>query len=638
MSTRETHIDATRTRFRASYFSVAEAIKPSPGVSLATKGSALTNLQRALMTLLGLIPGVLVSVFALSGWAPTRFIVAWTATFTLLTLGFLAATLRSNQSAHIESVWSILSGVAYAALPWSALVWGEGTEPIWIAGAIAFAYIAYELLAIPFLTSKVWYVGIAIIALSIAITAGVRLHWILSPLVPVAVATMALAANRTRVLKEQLTQRLVDTENMAGLDPLTGLLNRRGLSTLFDRYARDELTVAMLDVDRFKHINDAHGYSIGDQVLQQIATELTQRLGPAWHLCRQGGDEFVAVAPGHHTLTDGAITAPVNCKISWHGRLDELQVHLSIGYTTGRGRASDRLLSEAGFALRSSKRAGDRILRFGGELRQQFARALEIAAMDRSDESTGSLVPFGQAIYDSDGHVIGCELLVRWRRPGGTLMLPDQFLPMTIENGVMAAINDEMLTNAVAFAARFNNRRSAPFVAVNISASHLSAAGLCNHVEALLEQYRVPAERLMIEITESERLERFEQWESTAWKLRSMGVKLAIDDFGSGYSSIERLHHLPISHLKFDRSLIRTVSGPFGEIVEGVARFGEATNIGIIAEGIETLDELESMRALGVSTFQGFYFSRPIELDRLETDILSGLNTASKRPLRSKRT
>jgi len=141
----------------------------------------------------------------------------------------------------------------------------------------------------------------------------------------------------------------------------------------------------------------------------------------------------------------------------------------------------------------------------------------------------------------------------------------------------------------------------------------------------------------MIEITESERLERFEQWESTAWKLRSMGVKLAIDDFGSGYSSIERLHHLPISHLKFDRSLIRSVSGPFGEIVEGVARFGEATNIGIVAEGIETLDELESMRALGVTAFQGFYFSRPAPLDRLETAILSDLNGGGLRPVQAQR-
>lgn len=244
----------------------------------------------------------------------------------------------------------------------------------------------------------------------------------------------------------------------------------------------------------------------------------------------------------------------------------------------------------------------------------------------------GAFVPVAQTIRSED-RIIGCELLIRWQRPDGELLLPAQFLRLATEAGLLTTINDLMLDHAVRFAARFNNRPNAPFVSVNISAPHLGEAGFVDSIVELLDQYRVPPERLMIEITETEQIAGYDRWESAAAELRAHGVSLAIDDFGTGYSSIERLQYLPISHLKFDRSLVRSVSGPFGEIAIGVARFAEAVNIGIIAEGIETLDELDSMRAFGVSQFQGYFFHRPEPLDAVERLIIEdGLRLAVALP------
>ena len=223
------------------------------------------------------------------------------------------------------------------------------------------------------------------------------------------------------------------------------------------------------------------------------------------------------------------------------------------------------------------------------------------------------LIPVGQRIF-GHGRTLGIELLLRWLNDEGDVLAPDVFLPHVRTAGLMHDVNEAMLSHAVRFAAACSTSADQPFVSVNLSAPHLATPGLTARLADQLGCYGVSPSQLMVEITESEYVPLDAAWYRAVHELRSLGIKLAIDDFGSGYSSIERLQHLPVSHIKFDRRFVQSAVGPFGRILEGVARFGAASGIEIIAEGIETIEDLESMQSIGLAAFQGYLFERPMQL------------------------
>jgi len=551
-------------------------------------------------------------------WSPQWFVWAWMSLYVIVSFGF-AVTALKRPSANLERAWSIAIAALFCLVPVSAVSYSSLPQDYWAATTVSVVFIAFEMAALPFLRIGEWRVGI----LLVGVTTTVCGLFVVNPLVALTltpiVYAMTQATERLRKLKMELEDHLAAAQFTLLHDSLTGLLNRRGLTRRIEEFTDQTITIVLLDVDRFKLINDTHGHQVGDVVLVALANELQRRLPESFALARLGGDEFVAIAAGHCQV-EGSVAAVVQVPVQLHGQEFTIECSFSVGVSHGDNvDVAHRLLSEAGFAMRESKRSRSGIAEFGSELAERMDRTLQVAALAGGNE--GAFVPLAQTIVEGD-RIVGCELLVRWQRPDGEILTPDQFLPLAIEAGLMPSINDQMLEHAVQFAARFNNRPAAPFVSVNISAPHLGEVGFCHRIESLLATYRVPPERLMIEITETEHLGGDGRWESPAAALRTLGVKLAMDDFGTGYSSLERLQHLPISHLKFDRSLVRTVSGPFGEVVRGVARFAIAANIGIIAEGIETLDELESMRAFDVATFQGFLFHRPEPLDRVEVRII----------------
>lgn len=559
--------------------------------------------------------------FVMQLWAPTWFAAAWVITYLTITALFLPLVVNTS-SYRIEQAWAIVAGLLYAAVPLSTIAWDRDPEYFWISVAVGIIFISFEMSALPFLNIGEWRIGVSFVTAAIVIAGVMTINpWVALLLVPI-IAAMISGAQRVRRLKRDLEEHLHAAQVMIHRDELTGLLNRRGLDAQIDRNDYDKITLVMLDMDRFKLINDTHGYQIGDVTLAALGAELAQRLPASFSVARFGGDEFVAFSPGHVELPD-SVVAPLSIETELHGQRLALKCRLSGGITFGDSSVStDRLLSEAGFALREAKSTGGRLSVFGGALRGTFDRTLELASVASIGSEAGEFVPFGQTIIGGDS-IIGTEMLIRWRRPDGAVVSPAEFLPLASANGMMPAIDNQMLEHAIEFAARFNNRPVAPFVSVNITANHLHSEGFTDRVRQLLADYRVPASRLMIEITESEYIDGSTDWATAASDLRAQGVLLAIDDFGSGYSSIERLRHLPVSHLKFDRSLVQTVSGPFGEIVRGVARYAAASNISVIAEGIETLDELETMRAIGVDTFQGYLFHRPRSLDDVEQTIIA---------------
>jgi len=581
---------------------------------------ALSGRVRLVSVVGGVVPASVGIPLVLVVWAPLWFAVAWVVAYVTVS-GVFCGLVYHRSTERLEQTWSTLVAILYAALPASAAYWSVRPQDWWAAVAIVMAYVAFEVSALPFLPINEWRLGVTLVAITVTVSG----LFVINPIVAVgflgAFAAIISAADRLRELKRDLEVHLAEAQRTIRHDPMTGLLNRRGLAWVFEQFAGDEITLALIDVDRFKAINDTHGHHVGDQVLIAVARELRERLGRTASLARLGGDEFVAVLAGAVEL-DNSLADRVNTSFLLHGRRSPIEVGLSIGVTQGSSaNAAQRLLSQAGFAMRESKRQGATLSHFGIDLRDRLDRTLEITALAHGSQDEGELVPVAQAIVQDDC-IAGCELLVRWRRPDGTLLLPGQFLPMAVEAGLMSTINEQMLEHAVRFAARFNHRPAAPFVSVNITATHLGDSGFCDRVHRLLLAYRVPPARLMIEITETEQLAGYGRWESAATDLRSLGVQLAIDDFGTGYSSIERLHHLPISHLKFDRTLVRSVSGPFGEIVAGVARFAKAVDIGIIAEGIETLGEYDAMRAFDIDAYQGYLFHRPESLDVVEAQII----------------
>lgn len=571
----------------------------------------------------GVIPAAIAIPVLLNNWSPLWFAIAWNCTYLLVGAISMALIWFRGASDRVEVLWAVGVASCFAALPVSAVIWDE--RAYWIAGMLCMIYVAFELAYLPFIDVPEWRVGIAIVGASLTVCG----LFVMNPLIALAfipiISVMVGTAQRLRTARLALDTQLEQTENELGRDPLTGLLNRRGMAEVLADRSDRATSLLLIDLDDFKRVNDSRGYSVGDQVLIEVAVALRNRLGTDWRIARQGGDEFVASRLGIETdptALEAALREPLICSIEVHGFRDELEVRLSAGLvSTSTGAPADDLVGRATYALRSSKHNGHALTAFGDQLEQRFARAREIASMNMANDMGGSFVAHGQPIHGATG-AIGCELLVRWRTEEGQLLAPGDFLSMAAETGTLPLLHRVMLRAGVEFAARFNGLPDAPFVSVNVSASHLSADGLLSELRTWLTTFDVDPERMMIEITESERLADLDHGTIVMDQLRQLGVRLAIDDFGTGYSGIERLQTLPITHLKFDRSMLSKAAGPLGEILRGVARFGARAGIEIIAEGIETTDELASMRSLGVSAFQGFLFGRPMSLDALERELL----------------
>ena len=580
--------------------------------------------ERVRTALGGVVPAAFAIPLLLNDWSPLWFAAAWPAVYLLISGTSMSLIWFRGASGQVEVWWAVGVALCFAALPVSAVIWNDG-RAFWIAGMLCMIYIAFELAYLPFLDVPEWRIGITIVGIALTVCGMFVMHPLIAAMMLPLILVMITTAQRLRSARTALDTQLERTESELGRDPLTGLLNRRGIAEVLAARQDKATSLLLMDLDDFKRVNDSRGYSVGDQVLVEVAIALRARLGADWKIARQGGDEFVASRLGAETdlnALEATLRKPLVCAIEAHGFKDELEVNLSAGVVYAPdGAPGDDLMGRATYALRSSKHSDRTLTVFGDQLEERFARAREIASMNMASDVGGSFVAHGQPIHGANG-AIGCELLVRWQTEEGELLAPGDFLAMAAETGTLPLLHRVMLRAGVEFAARFNGLNDAPFVSVNVSASHLAAEDLLSELRTWLTTFDVDAGRMMIEITESEHLADLDHGTMVMDQLRQLGVQLAIDDFGTGYSGIERLQSLPITHLKFDRSMLSKASGPLGEILRGVARFGARAGIEIIAEGIETTDELASMRSLGVSAFQGFLFGRPMSLDALERELL----------------
>jgi diguanylate cyclase (GGDEF)-like protein len=442
--------------------------------------------------------------------------------------------------------------------------------------------------------------------------------------------------------------RLVDVAQRGALyDPTTGLPNRELLA---DRIAHSlaghgtdadgSIGVILLDLDRFKVVNETLGHVAGDRLLMAVGQRLVNSLRPGDTVARFGGDEFALVldpvanaAEAHHIAE--RIAQELHEPFPLNGRDWFLTASIGIALAApGRG-SPDDLLREAEIAMvRAKGNAGQRHFLFEPSMSDQTLERLDLEndlrrALDR-DELRVHYQPIVSLV---SGAVAGFEALVRWQHPTRGLVPPLAFIPMAEETGLIVPLGRWVLDAACRQATVWNATRTGKgtpplFVSVNLSARQFTQTDLVEDVRQTLAHTGLEADALELEITESVLMDQSEAGIRALRDLRGLGVRLVLDDFGTGYSSLSYLKHLPLDTIKIDRTFVAGIEETADRsIVDAVIALAHGLGIGVVAEGIETDEQADRLRELGCDLGQGYLFSRPVPAEQT-AGLLGSLPTA----------
>lgn len=430
---------------------------------------------------------------------------------------------------------------------------------------------------------------------------------------------------------QEIARNTEALERQARIDPLTSLANRFMLTSRLDqalshaKRANRVAGVLMLDLDRFKTVNDSLGHSQGDELLKEVAKRLSSCMREDDTVSRFGGDEFVVVLADMADVSD---IVPVAQKIlnslvqpvEMGPQVLSVSTSLGIAVYPRDGETADELLRYADMAMyRAKGQGGNAMAFFTQEMKQAMKDRLQIEAGLRRALEQGELLLHYQPIIDAKtGRVTSAEALVRWADPRHGLVSPLQFIPIAEETGLIVPIGDWVLREACAQARSWRDLGLGDIpVAVNLSARQFSAQSLEESVAQALQASHCPPSLLQLEITESSIMEQVEQALETMHRLTALGVKLTIDDFGTGYSSLSQLKLFPVSTLKIDRSFVRDIQIDANEdvLVDAIIALAQKLGLRTVAEGVENEAQVAFLAARGCDNYQGFLFSRPCEPD-----------------------
>jgi diguanylate cyclase (GGDEF)-like protein/PAS domain S-box-containing protein len=412
-------------------------------------------------------------------------------------------------------------------------------------------------------------------------------------------------------------------------DPLTGLPNRAlfkdRLEIAFARAKGREaarFAVFFLDLDRFKLVNDSLGHRAGDELLVQIARRLESCRRAGDTVARLGGDEFTLLVEGVATDEEAiAVAERVHRSLMPPYMIEghEVFAGASIGIALG-GPATERvehLLRDADTAMYRAKVRGCRHAVFDSSMHERAMAALRIENELRRALERGELRVHYQPIVElSSGKILGVEALVRWEHRERGLVPPSEFIPLAEETGLVVPLGHWVLDEACRALSTLPERIT---LSVNLSGRQLLQPEFCTELKEMLARCRIDPSRLRLELTESMLIGNGAAAIAALTQLRGTGVRLCIDDFGTGYSSLSYLHELPIDSLKIDRSFV----GAMGDderkikIVQSILVLGKALGIDVVAEGVETQEQVEVLRRLGCERAQGYFFARPVPLEQL---------------------
>jgi diguanylate cyclase (GGDEF)-like protein len=416
--------------------------------------------------------------------------------------------------------------------------------------------------------------------------------------------------------------------HMALHDGLTDLPNRTLLNERLEQaLARAKpgeiVAIHLLDLDHFKNVNDTLGHAVGDKLLNAVAGRLRALVEETDTVARMGGDEFAIVQAAIHDPTDAAMLATrIMDAVAQPYDIDghHVTVATSIGIAVGRADGVDasQLIRDADLALYRSKSEGRGTFRFfepGMDVQIQARRALERDL--RNALSSGQLELHYQPFLNlARNDITGVEALIRWRHPERGMIPPGDFIPLAEEIGLILPLGEWAIRQACAAAATWP---AGLRVAVNLSPAQFKSPGLVQVVISALAASGLAPERLELEITENILLENSEATLATLFQLREMGVRIAMDDFGTGYSSLSYLQTFPFDKIKIDRAFVKDITHNAGSrnIVRAVTAMAKGLGMETTAEGVETHEQLEAVKAEGCTEMQGFLLSRPLPADEI---------------------
>jgi diguanylate cyclase (GGDEF)-like protein/PAS domain S-box-containing protein len=421
---------------------------------------------------------------------------------------------------------------------------------------------------------------------------------------------------------------------LAHHDGLTGLANRTALLAKIDDAAarwrsRGEIfNVLLLDLDRFKQVNDSLGHPAGDRLLIEVATRLKDLLDETDVLARLGGDEFAIIQAGDSDTYQAAeslaerIIAAIEQPFVIDG--DEITIGTSIGIALASEHqcTSDELLKMADLALYRAKSGGRNGYRFfDPEMSALVTARQEIECDLRRAIQQNELELHYQPIIDStSGKICSAEALIRWRHPAKGLIFPDAFIPLAEETGLITQIGDWVLRTACAEAAHWPKHVK---VAVNLSVIQFQKPNLADVVKLSLAESGLAPERLELEVTETALIESAAECLPALGQFKRLGITIALDDFGTGYSSLSQLAMFPFDKIKIDKSFTQNLTkrSECAAIISATLTLAQSLDIATTAEGVETADQHRLLRLAGVTSLQGYLFQRPVPASEIDFDM-----------------
>lgn len=422
------------------------------------------------------------------------------------------------------------------------------------------------------------------------------------------------------------------------IDTLTGLPDRSVLEPLFKRLRKDSAAsrcaLLLIDLDRFKNVNDTLGHPAGDALLQQVVDRLKSTIREDDTLVRLGGDEFALVQMDakQPEAADGLAGRLVDL-ISRTYLLDGQVVNIgaSIGIALEKREKADanHLLKAADLALYYAKENGrGQHHFFDPKMEQAAANRREMEGDMRKAIVLRQFEVYFQPLADlADGTITGVEALARWNHPTKGMILPNDFIPLAEETGLIIKIGEIVLQKACQAAASWPAEQS---IAVNISAVQIESEGFCDTVMAVLERTGLAPSRLELEVTESLMVNNLQKAIAVLQALKNLGVRVVMDDFGTGYSSLRYLQSFAFDKVKIDRSFIANIkdSDDSADIIKAIIDLGMTLGMKTTAEGVETKEQLEQLKAKGCDQVQGYHISHPLPEDGLTA--LLNASTAAK--------
>jgi diguanylate cyclase (GGDEF)-like protein len=430
-----------------------------------------------------------------------------------------------------------------------------------------------------------------------------------------------------------------EIHRLAFYDALTHLPNRRLLqerllqSMSISARSGKHGAVIFIDLDNFKTLNDTQGHDVGDELLQEVAARLTRSVREGDTVARLGGDEFVVALESLSNIEKEAanqaetIAEKIRTELSLPYQLHTIEHNSSpsMGVSLFRGHQNsiDEVLKQADLAMYQAKSSGrNRVCFFDPAMQTEMELRAELEEDLRASVRRNQLELYYQMQVDDSARIIGAEALIRWNHPQRGMVSPAAFIPLAEEMGMILPIGDWVIEQACMMLRRWEMDAAMRHLvlSINVSPRQLGQTWFVDKVKDTLESYGIRPSRLKLELTESFILDDVEDAILKMQELRDIGIRFALDDFGTGYSSLSYLKRLPLEQLKIDQSFVRDIATDKSNSVMVRTIISIANNFGleIIAEGVETDDQLAFLRQYGCNRYQGYLFGKPVPLAEFE--------------------